>query len=111
MSTSGFQSTAAARPHDARVAPVLWQGLVVGVLAALCWAAWSGPEACMQAGGAWLVLAPAASLLAWYRHELVAAWQGILVATPGRRAPRPQSRQARRLRTRSPRPAPVRQAA
>lgn len=113
MSFSGleFDPTADVRHYDSRVALGLWQGLALGLLAAMAWAACAGPGAWLQAGGAWLVLAPAASLLAWYRHELTASWQGMFVSGPGRRGTRAAPRQARRLRSRSRLPTPVRQAA
>lgn len=71
---------------DPRLANTLWQWLALGTLAVALLPAARGPSEAIGALPFWLVLAPAVSLLALYRHVLAAAWRARLVrATPRRR--------------------------
>lgn len=88
------QPTSAPYPPLARA---LWQCLALGVLLLLALPAARGYSLWFGPGVFWLLAAPLASLLMFYRHAVAAAWRGILVPVPRRRRPRGATRQARRL--------------
>ncbi len=71
---------------DPRLANTLWQWLVLGALVVALLPAARGHSDAIGALPFWLLVAPAVSLLALYRHVLAAAWRAHLVrATPRRR--------------------------
>ncbi|GAB2488984.1 hypothetical protein [Arenimonas alkanexedens] len=76
-------------PPSESVSPVLarllWQWLVLGLLAVAALALARGPAQLPAALSFWLLAAPAASLLTLYRRFLATAWRARLVrATPRR---------------------------
>lgn len=73
--------------HDT-IERVLWQCLAVGALAVALLCLPGGYLLSAGSGMAWLLLAPMASLLVFYRDAVAAAWRGILVPSPRRRWPR-----------------------
>lgn len=65
---------------------LLWQGLVLGAIAAVLMLAANGGQPASGAVIFWLLAAPAAALLTLHRQFLAAAWRAHLVrATPRRR--------------------------
>ncbi len=60
-----------AQPH-VLLAPAAWQLLALGVLAFAALRLFSGTAMSVSDGRLWLILAPLASLLALYRHQLAA---------------------------------------
>ncbi|HEU0152680.1 MAG TPA: hypothetical protein VFQ84_04975 [Arenimonas sp.] len=70
------------------LARLLWQWLVLGVLAVLVLALVRGPGQLPAALSFWLLAAPVASLVTLHRRWLATAWRARLVRATPRRRPR-----------------------
>ncbi len=70
----------------ARLARAAWQCLVLGSLAFAASRALAGTAASSSDGAIWLVLAPMVSLLALYRHRILAPWVRQARSAPARRS-------------------------
>ncbi|KFL37542.1 hypothetical protein [Arenimonas donghaensis] len=75
---------------------LLWQALVLGVLAVALLPPARGDSALLGALPFWLLAAPAAALFMLHRRFLAAAWRAHLVRATPRRRQRFSGRQARR---------------
>ena len=90
MLVANLAANARARPELERT---LWQWLAVAALLVVAFPAARGHSLWFGPAAFWLLGAPIASLSMFYRHELAAAWRGILLgafvasAAPRRRRP------------------------